>query len=226
MQLNNLRDVSTTLNTESLISTHSVLRNTYLLLSMCLVFSAACAGFAWVTNAQPVNFILMLVGFIGLPFLVMATRNSIWGLVSVFILTGFMGYTLGPMLSMISKAYINGNSIILTTFGTTGLVFFGLSAYVLTTRKNMSFMGGFLFAGLIVSLIAMVANIFLQIPIMGLVISGVMTLIASGYILYDTSAIIEGGETNYIMATVRLFTDIFTLFVHLLNLLTALQGKE
>jgi len=210
----------------SLLATHTVLRNTYMLLSLTLLFSAAMAGFAMVTGARPVGLLFSLVGMFGLLFLTTYLRNSVWGIVSVFAFTGFMGYMLGPMLNLFIHAYANGTSLIMTALGTTGLAFFGLSAYAITTKKNFSYMGNFLFIGLLVVIVASIANLFFHVPAIQLMISSVTVFIASGLILFDTSRIIHHGERNYIMATIALYMDLYMLFVHLLNLLSAFSGRN
>jgi modulator of FtsH protease len=209
-----------------LLATHTVLRNTYLLLSLTLLFSAAVATFAMVNNAAPLNIFVTLIGIYGLMFLTYKLRNSASGIVSVFALTGFMGYTLGPMLNMVTQSYVNGSELIAMSLGGTGLVFFALSAYVLTTRKDFSFMGGFLMTGTIIALVAMVALIFFQVPALYLGFSALVVLLSSGWILWQTSAIINGGETNYIMATVGLYVQIYNLFVSLLQLIMAFAGNR
>ena len=147
------------------------------------------------------------------------------GLVSIFVFTGFLGAILGPMLNFY-LAMPNGPELVMQALGGTAVVFFGLSAYALTTRKDFSYMGGFLMVGLLVAIIAMVANIWLAIPALSLTISAAVVLIMSGLILFDTSRIINGGETNYIRATVSLYLNIYNLFIHLLHLLTALSGND
>lgn len=209
----------------SLLATHKVLRNTYFLLSLTLIFSGLTAAFAMATNAPSLGW-LALIGSIGLLFLTMFLRNSPWGLVAVFAFTGFWGYTMGPFLNAYISTYSNGLELICTAMGGTGAIFLALSAYVLTTKKDFSFLGGFLFAGLMAILIASVASFFFQGAMLQLLISAVSMIVFSGYILYDTSAIIQGGERNYIMATVRLYMDILILFQSLLNLLGAFSGNR
>lgn len=209
----------------SLLSTHQVLRKTYFLLSLTLLFSALTAWFAMATNAPSLGWISLL-GSIGLLFLTMWLRNSPWGLVAVFAFTGFWGYTMGPFLNDYIHAYSNGAELIFTAMGGTGAIFLALSAYVLTTKRDFSFLGGFLFAGLVAVLIASVASFFFQGAMLQLLISAVSMIVFSGYILYDTSAIIQGGERNYIMATVRLYMDILILFQNLLTLLGAFSGNR
>ena len=211
---------------ESLISTHTVLRNTYFLLSLTLLFSAGVAWFALSANLPAPGFILSLVGIIGLYFLTFKLRNSAWGIASVFAFTGFIGYTMGPFLNAFMHTYVNGGSLIVSALGSTGLIFFALSGYVLTTRKDFSFMRGFLFVGLLVGIAAMVLGIFVKIPGLQLVISSAMVIVFSGFILYDTSRIINNGERNYILATIALYLDIVNLFQNLLILFGAMSGNR
>lgn len=227
MQFNNLPEKSTTASNtqQSLLSTHTVLRNTYFLLSLTLLFSALMTFVAVRINAQP-NWLIAIIGIFGLMFLTMKLRNSIWGLASIFAFTGFVGFCMGPLVGMIIKDYSNGANIVMTAFGGTGVIFFALSAYVLTTRKNFNAIGGFLFVALLVAIVAIVANLFLQIAALQLVISAVLVLIFSGFILYDTSRIINNGERNYIMATIALYLDIINLFQNLLILISAFSGNR
>lgn len=222
------RDSVTIINRprESVLATNKVLRNTYLLLGLTFLFSAFTAYASFAFHVKPLNPLLMIVGVYGLMFLTSALRNSPLGLLSVFAFTGFLGYTLGPILNLYIAHFSNGPQLISTALGGTGLIFFALSGYALTTRKDFSFLGGFLFIGVMVALLAMIANIFFQIPALNLVISAVFVLISSGLILFQTSEIVHGGETNYIMATVSLFVSIYNLFVSLLNLLGAFSGRD
>ena len=222
------RNTVTTLshNRESVLATNKVLRNTYLLLSLTFMFSAFTAYLSFVTGARSISPVLMIGGVYGLMFLTHSLRNSPWGLLSVFAFTGFLGYTLGPILSMYVMHYSNGTQMIATALGGTGLIFFALSGYALTTRKDFSYMNGFLFVAVMVAFLAMIANIFLQIPGISLAISAAFILISSGLILFQTSEIIHGGETNYISATVSLFVSIYNLFLSLLNILSAFSGRE
>lgn len=210
---------------EGVLATNKVIRNTYTLLSMTIIFSAITAGFAMMTNAQPVHWLVMLVVFMGGPFLINALRNSAMGLVAIFAFTGVMGYILGPILSLY-LALPNGSQIVTTAFGLTGVIFLGLSGYALVSRKNFSFMGGFLMVGFLVMLAAIVLNIFLAIPALSLAISAAMVLLISAGILYETSAMVHGGETNYIVMTVSLYTSIYVLLMHLLNLLQFFMGDD
>ena len=199
------------------LATNQVIRNTYLLLSMTLLTSAVTAGFAMMAGASYINPFFMLIVFIGMPFVINRFRNSAWGLLLTFVFTGFMGYVLGPVLNYY-LAMSNGSQIVASAMTTTAVVFFSLSAYALTTRKNFSFMGGFLFAGLIVVLLAIVANLFLNIPALSLTISSIAVMLMAGLILYDTSRMIHDPNANYIMMTVSIYANIYVMFVHLLNL--------
>jgi len=211
---------------ESALSGNKVLRNTYLLLSLTFLFSAFTAYLSFATGARPMNPLLMIGGVYGLMFLTQSLRNSVWGLVSVFAFTGFLGYTLGPILGFYMHSFTNGPQLIATALGGTGIIFFALSGYALTTRKDFSFLGGFLFVGVMVALLAMIAGIFIHIPALQLAISAAFILISSGLILLQTSAVIHEGETNYISATVGLFVSIYNLFISLLNLLGAFSGRD
>jgi modulator of FtsH protease len=210
---------------DSVLSTNKVLKNTYLLLGMTLLFSAATAGVSMAMGlSHGMGLILTLVGF-GLLFVVNRMADSSKGLVAIFAFTGVMGAAIGPMLNYY-LSMPGGPALVMQALGGTALVFFGLSAYALTTRKDFSFMGGFLMVGLIVAVVAMIANIFLAIPALSLTISAAVVMIMSGMILWDTSRIVNGGETNYIRATVSLYLNIYNLFIHLLHLLTALSGDD
>ncbi|WP_324780342.1 Bax inhibitor-1/YccA family protein [Thiobacillus sedimenti] len=200
------------------LSTSKVVRNTYMLLAMTLAFAALTAGAAMALGLPHPGIILTLVGYYGLLFLTTRFRNSGLGIAFVFGLTGFMGYTLGPIVN----AYLalpNGGQVVMMAMGGTALVFLALSAYVMTTRKDFSFMGGFLTVGILVAFLAGLAAIFFHMPGLSLAVSAMFVLLMSGLILFETSNIIHGGETNYIMATVTLFVAIFNLFTSLLQLL-------
>ena len=207
------------------LATNKVLRNTYSLLSMTLLFSAATAGVSMALNLPHPGLLLTLAGYFGLLFATSRFRNSSLGLVFVFALTGFMGYTLGPILN----AYLslaNGGQIVTTAMGGTGLIFLGLSGYALASRKDFSFMGGFLMVGILVAFLGGLAAVFLEMPMLSLAVSAMFVLLMSGLILFETSNIIHGGETNYIMATVSLYVSIFNLFTSLLHLLGFMGGEE
>jgi modulator of FtsH protease len=209
----------------TVLATNKVIRNTYLLLSMTLLFSALTAGTSMALNLPHPGLLLTLAGYFGLLFATAKFRNSHLGLAFVFALTGFMGYTLGPILN----AYLalpNGGQIVMTAMGATGAIFLGLSGYALTTRKDFSFMGGFLMVGILVAFMAGLGAVFFEIPGLSLAVSSMFVLLMAGLILYETSNIIHGGETNYIMATVTLFVAIFNLFTSLLHLLGFMNGEE
>jgi len=202
----------------SALETSKVLRNTYALLAMTLLFSAVTAAGAIAMNiGHGTGLILSLVGF-GLLFVVHKTADSAKGIIAIFAFTGVLGAALGPMLNYY-LALANGGSLVFQALAGTAIIFFALSGYVLTTRKDFSFMGGFLFTGLIIVVVAAIANIFFAIPALSLAISSAIIMIMSGLILFDTSRIIHGGETNYIRATVSLYLNIYNLFTSLLHLL-------
>ena len=209
----------------AVVSTNKVLRNTYALLSMTLLFSAMTAGVSMSLNLPHPGLLLTLAGYFGLLFATTKFRNSSLGLVFVFALTGFMGYTLGPILNAY-LAMSNGGQIVMTAMAGTGVIFLALSAYALTSRKDFSFMGGFLMVGILVAFLAGLGAVFFQMPGLSLAVSSMFVLLMSGLILYETSNIIHGGETNYIMATVTLFVSIFNLFTSLLHLLGFMNGEE
>ncbi len=210
----------------SALSTNKVLRNTYMLLSMTLLFSAVTAGIAMAMNMPPLGAIITLAGYFGLLFLTTYLRNSAWGLLSVFALTGFMGLTLGPMINAYINYFSNGSQLVMLAMGGTGAIFLGLSGYALTTRKNFSFLGGYLFVGILAAFLAGIGALIFNIPALSLAVSTVFILLMSGLILYETSEIIHGGETNYIMATISLYVSIYNLFTSLLHLLGAFAGDE
>lgn len=210
------RIVSTS-RSSSLITTHKVLRNTYFLLGLTLAFSAITATLSTVFALPAPGFILMLAGFYGLMFLTYRLADSPTGILAAFAFTGFLGYCLGPILNSLLSAGMG--DVIGLALGGTALVFFCCSAYVLTTRKDMSFLGGMMMAGFVVLLVAVVANLFLHIPALHMAISVMFILFSSGAILWETSNIIHGGETNYIRATVSLYVSIYNIFVSLLSIL-------
>ena len=217
---------STTIRRESaVLATNKVVRNTYTLLSMTLLFSALTAGASMLLKLPHPGLLLTLVGYFGLLFAVTKFRNSSLGLLFVFALTGFMGYTLGPILSHY-LTLPNGGQVVMTAMAATGAIFLGLSGYALTTRKDFSFMGGFLIAGIVVAFLAGLGAVFFEMPGLSLAVSALFVLLMAGLILYETSNIINGGETNYIMATVTLYVAIFNLFTSLLHLLGFMGGDE
>ncbi len=210
---------------EGILSTNKVIRNTYMLLSMTLLFAAVTAATAVALKLPHPGLIITLVGYFGLLFATYKLQNSGWALLSVFALTGFMGYTLGPIVSHY-LGLPNGGQTVMMAMGGTAAIFLSLSGYALTTRKDFSFMGGFLMVGILLAFLAGLVAIFFEIPALSLTISAAFVLLMSGLILYETSNIIHGGETNYVMATVTLFVSLFNLFSSLLHLLGFINSNE
>ena len=206
------------------LQTSRVLRNTYALLAMTLLFSAGVAAASLTLKLPAPGIVLTLAGYFGLLFAVYKLKNSGWALPAVFALTGFMGYTLGPVLSQ-SLALPGGGQIMTMALAATSATFLALSAWALTTRRDFSFMGGFLFVGMVIALLAGLAAVFLQIPALGLAVSAMVALLSAGLILHETSRIVHGGETNYVLATVGLYVSIFNLFSSLLSLF-GLDGSD
>jgi modulator of FtsH protease len=207
------------------LETNKVLKNTYMLLGMTLAFSAITAGVSMALNLPAIMaLVFSIIGFV-LLFVVQRMADSAKGLPAIFAFTGFMGASLGPLLN-VYLAMPGGASLVTQSLAGTAFIFFGLSAYALQSKRDFSFMHGFLYAGLIVVLVAMIANIFLGIPALSLTISAAVVMIMSGLILFDTSRIINGGETNYIRATVGLYLSIYNIFIHLLSLLGVLGGDD
>lgn len=216
-------------STTGLLTTGSVknrvLRNTYALLALTLGFSALTAGVSMTLNLPHPGLLLTLAGYFCLLFLTAKFRNSALGLAFVFALTGFMGYTLGPILN----AYLAlpyGGQVVMTTMGATGAIFLGLSGYALTSRRDFSFMGAFLMVGILVAFLAGLGAVFFEIAGLSLAVSAMFVLLMAGLILYETSNIVHGGEANYITATVTLYVSIFNLFTSLLHLLGAMVSQE
>lgn len=205
------------------IEINKVLKNTYMLLGASIGFSAIVAYAAAVMNLPHPGLIITLVGFYGTLFVIHKTRNSAMGIFWVFVLTGFMGYTLGPIVGMLSAT---APQILIQALGGTGLIFFGLSAWVLTSKKDFSFLSGMIAAGFWVLLIAIIASLFLNISGLSLAISAGFMIFSSMIILYQTSAIIKGGERNYISATVTLYVSLYNIFVSLIHLLMAFSGDD
>jgi modulator of FtsH protease len=208
------------------VSSNKVLKNTYLLLSATLGFSALMAVVSMVVGAPPMTYLIALIAAMVLGIFVLPrTANSTKGIGVVFLITGLLGFGLGSVLS-IYLSLPNGPQVIATAFAGTGIIFLGLSGYALTSKRDFSFMGGFLFAGMMVVVLTMVANIFLQMPALALAVSAGIILLMSGFILFDTSRIINGGETNYIMATYGLYLSIFNIFISLLQILGIMGSDE
>ena len=202
-----------------------VLRNTYALLALTVLFSAAVAATGAALTWPHPGLVATLIGSFGLLYLTHKLSHSGWGLLSVFALTGFMGYTLGPVIAQ-ALSMPGGSQVVTMALGTTAVTFFALSGFVLATRKNFSFLGGFLFAGMVIALVAALGAMFFQIPALALTVSAALVLLSVGLILFETSRIVHGGETNYILATVGLYVSIFNLFASLLSLFGFGGGDE
>lgn len=209
----------------SVLASNKLIRNTYGLLSMTLLFSAAMAGLSLSLNLPHPGLLLTLVGYFGLLFLTYRLRNSAWGLLSVFALTGFMGLTLGPILGHYLSVP-GGDQVVMTAFGGTAAIFLGLSAYALTTRKDFSFLGGFLAVGILVAFVGAITAVLFTLPVVSLAMSAMFILLMSGLILYQTSQIVHGGESNYILATITLYVSIYNLFTSLLHILGVFNGED
>ena len=215
-----------TKTTESALATNKLIRNTYTLLSLTLIFSAFTAGLSYVFKFPYLGPLVTLGGYFGLLFLTTKLRNSVWGLVSVFALTGFMGLTLGPLILAYTQMFSNGSELVMLAMGGTGTIFLALSGYALTTRKDFSFMGGFIMVGILVAFLAGIGALIFSVPALSLAVSAMFILLMSGFILYQTSNMVHGYETNYIMATVSLYISIYNLFTSLLHLLGAFSGDN
>ena len=209
---------------ESLLSTHKVLRNTYFLLGLTMAFSAVVAYISMSLNLPYPNLIVLLVGFYGLLFVTNRLANSAWGILAAFAFTGFMGYTIGPILNIYVARGME--DLIMLAFAGTAIVFFACSAYVLTTKKDMSFLSTAIFSLFIVLLLGIVAGFFFQIPALAVGISALFVVFSTMTILYETSNIIHGGETNYIRATVSIYVSIYNLFISLLRLLSIFSSDD
>ena len=210
---------------------HKVLRNTYMMLGLTMIptvigaIAGTATNFSFIAQYPIMGPLLMLAAMFGLMFAVSAARNSIWGVVLLLAFTFVMGWWLGPMLQY-ALNFRNGGQLVGVAAGGTGLIFFTLAGIATVTRKDFSFMGKFLMVGLILLIIASIANLFFQVPVASMTISALVILLFSGYILYDISQIIHGGETNYVMATLKIYLDIYNIFVNLLNLLLAFSGQR
>lgn len=210
----------------SSLSTNRLIRNTYLLLSMTLLFSAATASVSMALNWPFMGPLVTLGGYFGLLFLTTRLRNSAWGVAAVFALTGFMGLTLGPLINFYLHAFSNGAQLVMMAMGGTGAIFVGLSAYAMTTRRDFSFIGGFVMVGVLVAFLAGIGALIFNLPMLSLAVAAMFVLLMSGFILFETSNIVHGYETNYIMATVSLYVSIYNLFTSLLHLLGAFGGDD
>lgn len=210
-------NVATTASS-SVLTTNKVLRNTYLLLGATLAFSALTAGVSMALNVPHFGLFTILIYF-GLLFAVHKTQNSSWGILWTFALTGFLGLTLGPILNMYLTMLPNGGQIVMTALGTTAIAFLGLSAYAVMSKRDFSFMGGFLMIGAIGAFVLSLVAYFFNMPTLSLVVSGMFLIVSGGLMLYQTSEIVRGGETNYITATVTLYVSIYNMFLSLLHIL-------
>ncbi len=219
-------NVSTTQQPAGLLATHKVLRNTYLLLSLTLLFSAFTAWLGMSLNLAPFGLLTTLIGYFGLLYLTTKFSHRALGLVFIFLFTGFMGLTLGPILNIYLHKIANGQHLVMTALAGTGAIFLSLSAYALVSRRDFSFMAGFLFAGVLVAFLAGIGAIVFTIPALSLATSAMFILLMSGMILYQTSEIIHGGETNYILATISLYVSIYNLFLSLLQILGIFGGDD
>ncbi|WP_346426841.1 Bax inhibitor-1/YccA family protein [Wenzhouxiangella sp. XN201] len=207
-------------------SARRVLRNTWNLLALTLLFSAGTALLSMANNWPHPGMLITLVGYFGLLFLTYALRNSAWGILSTFALTGFMGLTLGPIISLYLTMFSNGSEIVFAAMASTGVAFIGLSGFAMITKKDFSFLGPMLFVGILVAFVAGLAAYFFSMPALSLAVSAMFSLLMCGLILYQTQQIVRGGETNYIMATVTLFVSIYNLFLSLLHLFGFFFGEE
>lgn len=208
------------------LATNRVLRNTYWLLSLTLAFSAVCAYAAMKMNVPYLGPWITLGGYFALLFLTNALRNSAWGLLSIFALTGFMGMTMGTIVSMVTGAFSNGNELVMLAFGGTATIFVVMSGIALTSKRDFSFMGSFLMVGILVAFLAGIGALVFKLPTLSLVVSAMFMLLSSGLILYQTNQIARGGETNYISATITLYVSIYNLFSSLLHLLMSFMGED
>jgi modulator of FtsH protease len=211
---------------EAVLTSNQVLRKTYCLLSLTLLFSAVIATVTMAGFLPMPGLGLTIIGMFGFMFLAQSLRNSKWGLSAVFAFTGFMGYTLAPILQAYLHTFTNGGTLIITALGGPGIIFLALSLYTLITRKDFSYLGGFLFVAISVAFLASIASIFLNLSILPVLVSCAFILISSGLILFQTSQIIYGGERNYIMATISLYVSLFNLFISLLNVLSFFGGRR
>jgi modulator of FtsH protease len=215
----------------AVIEQNKVLRNTYMMLALTMIptvigaFVGMSMSFAFMAQSPIMSSLLMFGAMIGMMFAVTALRNSVWGVVALLGFTFVAGVFLGPILQ-VALHLKNGAQLIGLAAGGTGIIFFSLATLATVTKKDFSFMGKFLFIGLILLIVASLANLFFQIPALSLTISSIAVLIFSAYILFDVSRIVHGGETNYVMATLGLFLNIYNLFIHLLSLLMAFSGER
>lgn len=209
----------------SALETNKVLKNTYLLLAATLAFSALTAGTAMALNLPHPGLLITLVGYFGLLYGVHKTADSAKGLLFVFALTGFMGYTLGPIISAYLQFVPNGSAVVMNAFAITAVTFVALSAYAIKSGRRFSAMAGFLFVGILAAFLLGLVAVFFNMPALSLAVSAMFVLLMAGLILYQTGEIVNGGEGNYILATVTLYVSLFNLFTSLLHLL-GFAGEE
>ena len=215
-----------TQRTEAVLATNKLIRNTYTLLAMTLAFSAVTAGIAMMVNMPPMHWLLTIGGYLVLLFLTAKSANSAMGLVWIFALTGFMGLTLGPIISFYLQVFSNGHQLVMMAFGGTAAIFLGLSGYALTTKRDFSFLGGFLMIGVLVAFLAGIAAVVFSIPALSLAVSAMFILLMSGLILFQTSQLVHEPDTNYILATVSLYVSIYNLFLSLLHIFGIFGGDD
>lgn len=227
MQKNEFNSVlKRSLTTRFDLTTSSVIRNTFALLSMTILFSAITAYLAMLTNASMINCGLLIIMEFALIFLIQKYRNSAFGILWLFAFTGLLGYSLGPILNWVIKGYTRGGEIVITTLGLTGSIFLGLAFYVNSTRQNFNYLKGFLFAGTIGVLITSLIAIVFNLQINTLIFPTVIALLSSGWMLFDISRIIHNEENNYIIATLNLYINIFNLFISLLQIIMSFNNKR
>ena len=212
--------------TEAVVETNKLIRNTYTLLAMTLAFSALTAGIAMIINMPPLHWLVTIGGYLALLFLTAKSANSAMGLVWIFALTGFMGLTLGPILNFYVHAFSNGPQLVMMAFGGTAAIFLGLSGYALTTKRDFSFLGGFLMVGILVAFLAGIAALVFSMPGLSLAVSAMFILLMSGFILFQTSQLVHDPNTNYILATVSLYVSIYNLFTALLHIFGIFGGDD
>ena len=215
-----------TRRTEAVVETNKLIRNTYTLLAMTLAFSALTAGIAMIINMPPLHWLVTIGGYLALLFLTAKSANSAMGLVWIFALTGFMGLTLGPILNFYVHAFSNGPQLVMMAFGGTAAIFLGLSGYALTTKRDFSFLGGFLMVGILVAFLAGIAALVFSMPGLSLAVSAMFILLMSGFILFQTSQLVHDPNTNYILATVSLYVSIYNLFTSLLYIFGIFGGDD
>ncbi len=211
---------------QSALAVNKVIKNTYMLLSATLFFSAIMAMVSMFFAMPPMAYLISVIGAMLLGMFVLPrTADSSAGIGVIFLITGLLGFGLGAILTLYLQLP-HGPQTIATALGGTGVIFLGLSGYALTSKRDFSFMGGFVFAGMLVMIVAIIANIFLQLPFLSLAISAGVMLLMSAYILFQTSQMVNGGETNYIFATYSLYMAIFNIFISLLQILGIFGGDE